>query len=229
MNKKIYRVKLSYYEHFLNKPLPVPCFRIEYGAFMFSWSIETAKQFMKHLMSIQPTKFYISSTTEIEVVSSKSEVFQKIIDTYNKIGNKKIDKFEIISIICFIVEPNVDIALTTSLSYFCLENENLELITKNEFGLFIDSFLRSLHNMLVFDETDELYAKTKSHIVKLSESDLDDILNKIFKNEEKELPISDVIRKIPEDFRKMIVNVSEGMNKTLTYYGNKIKQETMMN
>ena len=88
MNKKIYRVKTKYFEHFLEKELTVPCMGSEYGSFFFNWSLETAKQFMKHLMSMQPTKFYISSTSEIEAVSSKTAVFQKIMEGYNKIGNK---------------------------------------------------------------------------------------------------------------------------------------------
>ena len=57
------------------------------------------------------------------------------------------------------VESNCETALSTSMSYFCLENENMDIITKSEVGLFIDSFFRSVHNILLLDEKDELYQK----------------------------------------------------------------------
>ena len=79
MTKKLYRVKFEYAEHFFKEDtLKIPCFGPEYGAFFFNWSIETAKQFIKHIMSLQPTKFYLSSTCEVEAISSKVELFQKI-------------------------------------------------------------------------------------------------------------------------------------------------------
>ena len=227
MNKKIYRVKTKYFEHFLEKELTVPCIGSEYGSFFFNWSLETAKQFMKHLMSMQPTKFYISSTSEIEAVSSKTAVFQKIMEGYNKIGNKKIDKFEFISFIPFIVESNSELALSTTLSYFCLENENLDIITKSEVGLFIDSFFRSLHNLLIFDDNDELYQKTKDNILKLCEQSIDEICNTIFKSEEDELPVIDVIRKLPPEIKKMIKTVNTGLYNSFLYYGKKIKEENL--
>ena len=228
MNKKIFRVKLKYFEHFLSSNLIIPCMGTEYGSFFFNWSLETAKQFIKHLMSMQPTKFYISSTSEIEAVTSKTEIFQKIMEGYSKIGNKKIDKFEFISIIPFLVESNCETALSTSMSYFCLENENMDIITKSEVGLFIDSFFRSVHNILLLDEKDELYQKTKDHILKISETDLDEFLNEIFKNDEEELPVSDVIRKIPNNLTNMIKVVNNGLYQSNLYYNKKIKEDNML-
>ena len=117
MSKKIFRVKIKYFEYFFSKTLNIPCFDEVYGEFFFNWSIETAKQFMKHLMSMQPTKFFVSSSAEVEAVTSKTDLFMKIMSSYNKIGNKKIDKFELISIIPFIVDENFDNALSICMNY----------------------------------------------------------------------------------------------------------------
>jgi hypothetical protein len=231
MNKKIFRVKLKYFQQLLAEPLPVPCIGEEYGAFFFNWSLETAKQFMKHLLSMQPTKFFISSTSEIESITNKTAVFQKILENYNRVGNKKIDKFELISIIPFIMESNFEIALTTSLSNFCLENENLDIITRAEVGLFIDSFFRSAHNILQFkNNKDEIYQKTKENILKLSESIIEEILMLIFKKEEEEMPIGDVIRKLPRELKTLMETINNGLFQSLKYFNEKhIKKENLMN
>lgn len=227
MNKKIFRVKLKYFSHEIGDKLPIPCMEKEYGEFFFNWSLETAKQFMKHLMSMQPMKFYISSVAEIEAVSSKLDLFQKIIDSFNKLGNKKIDKFELISIIPFMVEDNLDTVLMSSMAHFCLENENLDIITKNELGLFIDSLFRGVHNILVLDNGDDLYMKTKNHILKLSENEIDELLTQVFKKEEDELALNDVISRFPKEFKDILQTINQGIYQSLKYFEKKIIQDNM--
>ena len=229
MNKKIFRVKLKYFQQLLSEPLSIPCIGDEYGAFFFNWSLETAKQFMKHLISMQPTKFFISSTTEIEAITNKTAIFQKILESYNKVGNKKIDKFELISIIPFIMDSDLEVALTTSMSHFCLENENLDIITRAEVGLFVDSFFRSVHNILKFkNDKDEIYQKTKENILKLSESVIEEILLTIFKKDEEEMPIRDVVRKFPKELKTLMQTVNNGLFQSLKYFNEKhIKNENL--
>ena len=227
MSKKIFRVKIKYFEYFFSKTLNIPCFDEVYGEFFFNWSIETAKQFMKHLMSMQPTKFFVSSSAAVEAVTSKTDLFMKIMSSYNKIGNKKIDKFELISIIPFIVDENFDNALLICLNYFCLENESMDLITRSEVGLFIDSFFRSVHNIIRLDEKDEIYQKTKDHLIKLNENDLDEILNKIFQGDEEDITISEAIRKIPNNIKDIMKNINKGFYESLQYYGKKIREQNL--
>ena len=227
MSKKIFRVKIKYFEYFFSKTLNIPCFDEIYGEFFFNWSIETAKQFMKHLMSMHPTKFFVSSSAEVEAVTSKTDLFMKIMSSYNKIGNKKIDKFELISIIPFIVDENFDNALLICLNYFCLENESMDLITRSEVGLFIDSFFRSVHNIIRLDEKDEIYQKTKDHLIKLNENDLDEILNKIFQGDEEDITISEAIRKIPNNIKDIMKNINKGFYESLQYYGKKIREQNL--
>ena len=227
MSKKIFRVKIKYFEYFFSKTLNIPCFDEVYGEFFFNWSIETAKQFMKHLMSMQPTKFFVSSSAEVEAVTSKTDLFMKIMSSYNKIGNKKIDKFELISIIPFIVDENFDNALLICLNYFCLENESMDLITRSEVGLFIDSFFRSVHNIIRLDEKDEIYQKTKDHLIKLNENDLDEILNKIFQGDEEDITISEAIRKIPNNIKDIMKNINKGFYESLQKNKKKIREQNL--
>jgi hypothetical protein len=185
-NKKIFKVKFKYFEFEFEHNFKKPCLAAEYGEFFFNWSLETTKQFSRHLLSMQPTKFYISSTSEIEAITTKIETFQKIMDMYNKLGNQKIDKFELISIIPFIVDNNFEDALSSSLSFFCLENENANLnqnekiITRNEVGLFIDSFFRAVHNMVLLDDIDSIYEKTQKNILRLSNEEIEEMCSEIF-------------------------------------------------
>jgi hypothetical protein len=209
--------------------LPVPCFHENYGDFFFNWSIETAKQFMKHLMTMQPTKFYVTSATEIESVTSKKELFFQIMTLYNKLGNKKIDKFELMSIIPFIVGNNFDNVFLLSLKYFCLENEGKEIITKGEFGLFLDCFFRAVHCIGEFNKDDGVYQKTKGNLIKISEKELDDLLDKIFVDEKnspvEELELSALKLKIPENLMNQMKNINTGFHESMVYYEKKIKEE----
>ena len=66
-------------------------------------------------------------------------------ESYNKLRNKKIDKFELMSVIPFIVGKNFEEVLVLSLKYFCLENEGKEIVIKDKFGLFLDCFFRAVH------------------------------------------------------------------------------------
>ena len=226
---KICRVKMRYLDHFFAKQLPIPCFHEYYGEFFFNWSIETAKQFMKHLMTMQPTKFYITSTTEIEAVTSKKELFFTIMESYNKLGNKKIDKFELMSVIPFIVGKNFEEVLVLSLKYFCLENEGKEIITKDEFGLFLDCFFRAVHCISNYDTEDNVYQKTKDNLIKLAENELDDLLDQIFIDENgnkiETMELSKLTTNIPEKFLKILKNINEGFHGSMVFYENKIKEE----
>ena len=226
---KICRVKIRYLEHFFSQKLPIPCFHEYYGEFFFNWSIETAKQFMKHLMTMQPTKFYITSTTEIEAVTSKKELFFTIMESYNKLGNKKIDKFELMSVIPFIVGKNFEEVLVLSLKYFCLENEGKEIITKDEFGLFLDCFFRAVHCISNYDTEDNVYQKTKDNLIKLAENELDDLLDQIFIDENgnkiETMELSKLTTNIPEKFLKILKNINEGFHGSMVFYENKIKEE----
>ncbi len=116
---------MSYFDHFFNKKPKVPTFHHSYGDFFFMWRMEQAKQFMNQLMTIKPTKFYISSASELETqaVTLKKDLFLQIMNLYNKLGNKKIDKFELVSVIPFIKGNNFNDVFEWSLKYFCLESE----------------------------------------------------------------------------------------------------------
>ncbi len=226
---KICRVKMTYLDHFFSQKLSVPCFHEYYGEFFFNWSLETAKQFLKHLMTMQPTKFYITSSTEIEAVTSKKELFFTIMQSYNKLGNKKIDKFELASVIPFIVGKNFEEVLALSLKYFCLENEGREIITKDEFGLFLDCFFRAVHCIANFNVEDNVYQKTKDNLIKLAENELDDLLDNIFVDENKnkidKMELNKLTIKIPENLLKILKNINEGFHESMTYYENKIKEQ----
>ena len=226
---KICRVKMTYLDHFFSQKLSVPCFHEYYGEFFFNWSLETAKQFLKHLMTMQPTKFYITSSTEIEAVTSKKELFFTIMQSYNKLGNKKIDKFELASVIPFIVGKNFEEVLALSLKYFCLENEGREIITKDEFGLFLDCFFRAVHCIANFNVEDNVYQKTKDNLIKLAENELDDLLDNIFVDENKnkidKMELNKLTTKIPENLLKILKNINEGFHESMTYYENKIKEQ----
>ena len=226
---KICRVKMTYLDHFFSQKLSVPCFHEYYGEFFFNWSLETAKQFIKHLMTMQPTKFYITSSTEIEAVTSKKELFFTIMESYNKLGNKKIDKFELASVIPFIVGKNFEEVLPLSLKYFCLENEGREIITKDECGLFLDCFFRAVHCIANFNVEDNVYQKTKDNLIKLSENELDDLLDNIFIDENKnkidKMELNKLTINIPENLLKILKNINEGFHSSMTYYENKIKEQ----
>ena len=220
---------MTYLDHFFSQKLSVPCFHEYYGEFFFNWSLETAKQFIKHLMTMQPTKFYITSSTEIEAVTSKKELFFTIMESYNKLGNKKIDKFELTSVIPFIVGKNFEEVLPLSLKYFCLENEGREIITKDEFGLFLDCFFRAVHCIANFNVEDNVYQKTKDNLIKLSENELDDLLDNIFIDENKnkidKMELNKLTINIPENLLKILKNINEGFHSSMTYYENKIKEQ----
>ena len=220
---------MTYLDHFFSQKLSVPCFHEYYGEFFFNWSLETAKQFLKHLMTMQPTKFYITSSTEIEAVTSKKELFFTIMQSYNKLGNKKIDKFELASVIPFIVGKNFEEVLALSLKYFCLENEGREIITKDEFGLFLDCFFRAVHCIAYFNVEDNVYQKTKDNLIKLAENELDDLLDNIFVDENKnkidKMELNKLTIKIPENLLKILKNINEGFHESMTYYENKIKEQ----
>ncbi len=191
--KKLYTVKFKFfsfeYEHSYKKPCCLPA---EYCEFLFNWSLETAKQLGRHIFSTQPVKFFISSVTEVEAVTSKKEVFARILD---KNENKKIDKFELIAIIPFIVESNFDVALTTVLNFFCLEQSEENVLMRNEFGLFIDSYFRSVHSIVILDDVDEIYEKTQKNLVRLSDAEIEEIITSVYEDKS-ELKVEFVVKSI---------------------------------
>jgi hypothetical protein len=95
---------------FFYKELNVPCFDEVYGEFFFNWSIETAKQFMKHLMTMQPTKFFVSSSSEVEAVTSKTDLFMKITKDFNFDDNNNqnniIDFVTKLTLACFYTQES---------------------------------------------------------------------------------------------------------------------------
>ena len=145
---------------------------------------------------------------------------------YNKLGNKKIDKFELMSIIPFIVGNNFENVFNLSLKYFCLENEGKEIITKDEFGLFLDCFFRAVHCIGDFNKDDEVYQKTKDNLIKISEKELDDLLDNIFVDEKnipiEQMELSKLRIKIPENLMNQLKNINIGFHESMVYYEKKI-------
>ena len=150
-------------------------------------------------------------------------------ESYNKLGNKKIDKFELMSVIPFIVGKNFEEVLVLSLKYFCLENEGKEIITNDEFGLFLDCFFRAVHCISNYDTEDNVYQKTKDNLIKLAENELDDLLDQIFIDENgnkiEAMELSKLTTNIPEKFLKILKNINEGFHGSMVFYENKIKEE----
>ena len=116
-----------------------------------------------------------------------------------------------------------------SLKYFCLENEGKEIITKDEFGLFLDCFFRAVHCISNLDSEDNVYQKTKDNLIKLSESELDELLENIFvdenKNKIEKIELEKLSKQIPENLMKILKNINEGFHGSMAYYENKIKQD----
>jgi hypothetical protein len=193
IGKKLYTVKFKFfsfeYEHSYKKPC---CLPQEYCEFLFNWSLETAKQLGRHIFTSQPVKFFISSVSEVEAVTSKKDVFLKILE---KNENKRIDKFELISIIPFIVENNFEVALTTVLNFFCLEQCDKSILMRDELGLFIDSYFRMVHSIIILDDVDEIYEKTQKNLVRLSDSEIEEIIKSIF-DEKLSMNVEDVVKNI---------------------------------
>lgn len=193
IGKKLYTVKFKFfsfeYEHSYKKPY---CLPQEYCEFLFNWSLETAKQLGRHIFTSQPVKFFISSVSEVEAVTSKKDVFSKILD---KNENKKIDKFQLISIIPFIVENNFEVALTTVLNFFCLEQSDNSVLMRDEFGLFIDSYFRMVHSIIILDDVDEIYEKTQKNLVRLCDSEIEEIIKSIY-DEKLSINVEDVVKNI---------------------------------
>ena len=148
---------------------------------------------------------------------------------YNKLGNKKIDKFELMSIIPFIVGDNFDTVFILSLKYFCLENEGQDIITKGEFGLFLDCFFRAVHCIGEYSKDDEVYQKTKDNLIKISEKELDDLLDKIFVDDKnvpvEQMDLTQLKTKIPTNLMNQLKNINTGFHGSMVYYENKIKEE----
>ena len=232
---KICRIKMSYLDYFYNRKLPVPCFPQSFGDFFDGWRLNDGKTFIKKIMTMKPTKFYISSESEIESITSKKELFVKMFRIYNKLGNHRIDKFEIISIIPFILEKNLENVLYSSLKYYCLENapekmtdedkpENY-IITRSEFGLFLDCFYRGVHCIAELDENDEVYQKSKDNLIKIAENELDTLLDKIFIDEKKEsveqMELGKVLKNVPQNILNQMKNINQAFFDTLIYYEKK--------
>lgn len=226
MHKRLYKVKYKYFPFEFEHNFKQPCMAREYGEFLFNWSLETCKQFARHLLSMQPTKFYISNITEAENITVKKEVFQEIINKYSKLENKKIDKFELLSIIPFIVESNFEFALSSALSFFCIENEGGDILMRNEFGLFLDSFFRSVHNIVSLDDVDEIYEKTSRHILRISYNELEEMVAEVYEGDEEEMRVDEVCKKFGKMRAKGLMKTINGeLYNSLKMYEKIIKEE----
>lgn len=199
MNKKLYKVNFYYYQNQFSNNFKFPCFNKDFGDFFFNWSLRTIKLLGNQLLSKNPSKYFISSVNEIESISNKKEVFEKILASYSKTKSNKIDIFEFLSFIPFIVSDNFKLALESALNFFCIENSNVDnggtsnIITKIELSLFFDSYFRSLHNVLLNEKQDDIFKKTQNNIIKLSENEVDSIVNSILELTEEELEVEKVV------------------------------------
>jgi hypothetical protein len=62
----------------------------------------------------------------------------------------------------------------------------------------------------------------------LSEQTLEEILNKIFDNKQKdEMNVNDVIKNVPDDVKILMQNVNKGFYESLKFYGEKIREENL--
>jgi hypothetical protein len=85
-----------------------------------------------------------------------------------------------------------------------------------------------VHNIIIIDEESEIYSKTKNNIIKLSEQTLEEILNKIFDNKQKdEMNVNDVIKNVPDDVKILMQNVNKGFYESLKFFGEKIREENL--
>ena len=66
-------------------------------------------------------------------------------------------------------------------------------------------------------------------MIKISEKELDDLLDKIFVDEKnspvEELELSALKLKIPENLMNQMKNINTGFHGSMVYYENKIKEE----
>ncbi len=191
---KVIIVKKEYfklqYEKNLKKNI---CVREEISDLVFKWSLETVRQFAKNLIETNSVNFYISHNSQLENIITKKEKIKKIIENFNKSKANKIDVFELVAILPFLVEANFTNAILCSMTLFCFESEE-NFIKAFEFGIFIDSFFRSVANNLLIEE--QIVEDCFSNVIKLDYQEIEKDMNLIFdKNsyEDQELPVNYVL------------------------------------
>ena len=93
----------------------------------------------------------------------------------------------------------------------------------------MDCFFRAVHCIANFNVEDNVYQKTKDNLIKLAENELDDLLDNIFMDENKnkidKMELNKLTIKIPENLLKILKNINEGFHESMTYYENKIKEQ----
>lgn len=167
------------------------CINEDLADLVFKWSLETVKQFSKNLIENNSVTFYLSKNTDLENIIVKKEKINKLIKNLNKSKIEKIDIFELLSILPFLVEANLMLALSAVLNIFCLENGD-SIITANEFGMFIDCFFRMIVNVLVIEE--QIVEDCFSNVIRLDNDEIAKELKVVFSNNnEEELPVHVVI------------------------------------
>ena len=192
-NKQIFFVSFRYFDDQYMRNLKKPsCIPKELAEFLFNWSLETVRQFGKNILKTIPSKMYISKATELENLK-QVDTADKVLKLFDIFETKKVDKFELICILPFIVESNFENAFFCKfLNKFlgCIEFfsfESNDKITRDEMYLLIDCLLRSIHKVVIIDDIDEIAEKTKKQLVRLHDTSLNEILNLIFDNNVNEI------------------------------------------
>lgn len=189
---KVSIVKKEYfkiqYEENMKKAI---CINEDLANLVFKWSLETVKQFSKNLIENNSVTFYLSKNTDLENIIVKKEKINKLIKNINKSKIEKLDIFELLSILPFLVEPNFMLALKAVLNIFCIENGEY-IITACELGMFIDCFFRMIANVVLIDEP--IVDVCFGNVIKLDYDEIEKELKIIFNdNLEEELPVHNVI------------------------------------
>ncbi len=192
---KISIVKKEYfkleYEKNLQKNI---CIKEDLADLVYNWGLETVKQFSKNLIENNSVTFYLSQNSDLENIIVKKEKINKLIKNLNISKIQKIDIFELLSILPFLVERNLEMAFTACLNIFCLENSD-SIITANEFGLFLDSFFRMIVNVLIIEKS--IVKDCSFHVIKLEYEEIENEQNMIFyKDKQDELPVHVVLEYI---------------------------------
>jgi len=201
---KVSIVKKEYfniqYEKNLKKNI---CINEDLADLVFKWSLETVKQFSKNLIENNSLNFFLCKESDLENIIVKKEKINKMIKKINKSNIQKIDVFELLSILPFLVEKNYKVALNSCLKIFCLEYGD-SIITANEFGLFLDSFFRMIVNVLIIEE--QIVEDYYLHVIKLDHEEIENQLNLIFhKNKEEELSVNIVLEYLLKILKKFLL------------------------
>jgi hypothetical protein len=191
MKKEYFKIQ---YEKNMKKGI---CINEDLANLVFKWSLETVKQFSNNLKENNSVTFYLSKNTDLENIIVKKEKINKLIQNLNKSKIEKIDIFELLAILPFLVEGNIMLSLNAVLNIFCLENGD-SIITACEFGLFIECFFRMIANVVIIEE--QIVEDCLVDVIRLDYDDIKKEVKVVFfndkedeYNEEEELPVHVVI------------------------------------